>query len=400
MSGGPQDQPDSREQGEHPRGVDPDRAALTGEAAGQERGAGSPGYPTTTGTLDRRPDRAVGAGRHAGRRGGADGAPGDDGDGSTTYYDQPAIKEPVWIWSVPVYFYVGGVTAGSVTIAAAAQFIDRAGFAGLIRAGRWIGVLGGAVSGGLLIHDLGRPERFYNMLRVFRPTSAMNMGSWLLAASSGGSAAAAVLPLTGSRTLRAVGEAAGGAAVLPGTLLGTYTAVLLSDSAVPIWQVTRRSTPALFGASAMSAGAAALDLLPVGERGHELTARVGAVARLAEAAVAEVVEHEADAAGRVGRPLHDGASGALWRASKVANWVSIGLGIAPTPRRWRRAVRVASAVLASASSLLMRFAVFRAGFASARDPRATFEVQRAGRGAAEVTGHAAVTGPGDTRALG
>src|SRR5438874_11336372 len=83
-----------------------------------------------------------------------------------SYYDRPVLKEPVWKWYVPAYFYVGGAAGAAATLGAAAQLADRRGLAGLIRRCRWIAAAGGAVGTGLLVVDLGRPERFLNMLRV------------------------------------------------------------------------------------------------------------------------------------------------------------------------------------------------------------------------------------------
>src|SRR5688572_10998726 len=98
-----------------------------------------------------------------------------------TYYDQPMLKRPVWIWSVPVYFYVGGVAGAALVLGAAAQTVDAPGLRGLIRKCRWIGAIGHGLGTFLLIIDLGRPERFLNMLRTFNPRSPLSVGSWVLA---------------------------------------------------------------------------------------------------------------------------------------------------------------------------------------------------------------------------
>ena len=108
---------------------------------------------------------------------------------SLTYYDLPVLKEPVWIWAVPTYFAVGGAAGAALVLGAAAQLVDRDGLADLIRWSRRIGAAGSAVGAALLVVDLGRPGRFLNMLRVFRPTSPLNLGSWVLAGASGTSAA-------------------------------------------------------------------------------------------------------------------------------------------------------------------------------------------------------------------
>lgn len=362
------------------RQLDGERAGLGGEAAGQQVEDREEEFPVPRDEPeDRHPDQAVYG-------------------GGPTYYDQPAIKSPVWIWSVPAYFYTGGLAAGASLVAAAAQVIDRDGYARLIRSSRWLATGGTALGTVLLIVDLGRPARFLNMLRVFRPTSAMSVGSWTLAASSAASGASAVLPLAGGRAGRVLGDVAGLGAGALAPVLGTYTAVLVSDTAVPVWRATRRSLPGYFGASSLVAATAALDLLPLDERERAVTHRLGIAAKAAELAAGERVERDADAVARVGRPLHEGVGGALWRAAKATTGASLALSVLPVPARWRRRRRAVSAALATIGSLAGRFAVFHAGRSSARDPRATFDQQRAGRGAAAPDGRAGIVDAGGRRA--
>lgn len=342
------------------RRIDPDLATLEGEAAGQQRAPDQPGFPSSRG-------------------------PADAGDDGTTYYDRPVIKEPVWIWTVPAYFHVGGVAAGTAILGAVAQVVDRKGLAGFIRRCRDVAAIGGAVGTGLLIADLGRPARFLNMLRVFRPSSAMSVGSWTLAFASGTTAVSALAPrVLPGRTGGVLGDVAGLAAGAAAPVLGTYTAVLVSDTAVPVWRATRRELPLLFGASAMTAAASTLEVLDLDDREARVARRMGAAAKAAELAAGAAVEQAADRDERVGRPLHDGLSGDLWKASKALTLASLLGSLLPVPARWRRARRILSGILGMLSSVALRFAVFHAGTASARDPRATFQQQRAGHGGAEV----------------
>src|SRR4051812_39565417 len=118
-----------------------------------------------------------------------DGRMGED----PTYYDRPAIKEPVWIWSIPLYFYIGGAGAAAVVLGGAAQALAAGRLQGLIKRCRWLAALGINVGAFLLIYDLGRKERFLNMLRVFRPTSPMSIGSWAIMLAGGFSGLAALL---------------------------------------------------------------------------------------------------------------------------------------------------------------------------------------------------------------
>jgi hypothetical protein len=288
------------------------------------------------------------------------------------YYDRPVLKEPAWIWAVPVYFYVGGAAGAAAVFGQVLEFIDRDRYRRLSKRCRVISVLGTSIGGGLLIYDLGRPERFLNMLRVFRPTSALNMGSWVLAAA--GMFGSLSLIFENSRIVKA-------GAVLAGLPESGYTAVLLSDTAVPLWQATRRSLPSLFVASAASSAAGLLESAGLEPQERRAVQVFGTAARIAELLAGRAVEKEARAVARVARPLQEGLSGSLWRASKTGTIASAGISLLPGEGRIKLA---AGGLLGIGSGLSMRFAMFYAGRASALDPRATFEQQRAGRGAAEL----------------
>jgi formate-dependent nitrite reductase membrane component NrfD len=297
--------------------------------------------------------------------------PGRGPAAGTTYYDRAAIKEPVWIWSVPAYFYAGGMAGAAATLAMVAQGDDD--LRGLVRRSRWLATIGLAASGGFLVHDLGRPERFLNMLRVFRPTSPMSMGSWALAAAGPLAGASAVLSGSGLRT---VGDLAGVGAGLLGPGLSSYTGVLLSNTSVPLWAGARRSLPALFAASSAASAASLLELIGLSGREERIVRRFGIVGKIAELAGMVAVEREAGRVDRVARPLHESFGGSLWRAAQGLTAASLVLSALPGGSRGGR--RAASGLLGTAGALALRFALFHAGKASARDPRATFEQQRAG----------------------
>jgi formate-dependent nitrite reductase membrane component NrfD len=161
---------------------------------------------------------------------GADAAPFE------SYYGRPVIKPPVWKQpDVPVYLFVGGVAGVSAVLAEGAALSGRPG---LERWARLAAAGGSAVGTVALVHDLGRPARFLNMLRVLKPTSPLSIGSWILAPFGGLSAAAAASNVTGR--LPFLGRAAGWGAAALGPPLATYTAVLLCDTAVPAWHEAYR----------------------------------------------------------------------------------------------------------------------------------------------------------------
>ena len=287
-----------------------------------------------------------------------------------TYHGQPILKPPVWKWPVPVYFYVGGVAGGAAVLGAAAQALDGRRLAGLVRRARWTAAAGTAVSAGLLIQDLGRPSRSLLMLRVFRPTSPMNVGTWVLAASGGLSWTAALL---GERRGVAgrLGRAAGLGLGVFGLPLAGYTAVLLANTAVPVWQGARRALPFLFVGSAMAGAGTFLELLGLDEVEARVVRRFTAVGEAVELVGGLAVDAETRRSPRAAQPLREGRSGRLWTAARLLTAAALGVSVASRPRR-----SFAAALLGAAGSLVVRFALTEAGRRSASDPRATFEPQR------------------------
>ncbi len=297
------------------------------------------------------------------------------------YYDVPMLNPPVWEWAIPTYYYVGGLTGAALVLGAAAQIGDSRARGKLIQRCRWIGLSGATVSGALLIYDLGMPSRFINMLRVFRPTSVMNMGAWIL---SGTGATASLSLLLGARRnwLGTIGEICGYAAGIFGAGLATYTGVLTSNTAVPVWQASRKLLPVLFGTSAMSSVGALFELTIENAEERRLTKIFGAAGQVAELASAIVMEKRAAVVPRVARPLKKGISGFLWRTAMVLTGAGLVLGLIPKPSRSRR---LTAGVIGTLGSALMRSSVEHMGVASARDARASFQQQRAGHGARELT---------------
>ena len=168
------------------------------------------------------------------------------------------LKAPVWTWEVPLYFWTGGIASGSAFVALAC---DLAGDHRSARIARLVSLGALAPSPPLLILDLGRPERFYNMLRVFKTRSPMSMGAWALTLFGNLIAGAVGADLLGrERTARALG----GATAIVGGYLGSYTGVLLASTAVPLWARSRLFLGPIFVCTATATGAAATHLVLVG----------------------------------------------------------------------------------------------------------------------------------------
>lgn len=172
-----------------------------------------------------------------------------------TYYDLPLLKPPVWTWEVPAYFFLGGAAGASSVIAVAAQLSDAD--PKLVRDARWIAAIGANLSTPLLISDLGRPERFLHMLRVFNVRSPMSVGAWSLVVFGSSSTAAVLAPWKPLRDFSAL------IAALSGLSMATYTGVLLGATALPVWKAHVHTLPAHFAASALGSAVSLLEL-----RGH------------------------------------------------------------------------------------------------------------------------------------
>lgn len=284
---------------------------------------------------------------------------------SDSYYGKPIIKEPPWTWEIGAYLFTGGLGGASAVLALGARL---AGNDRLARAAGLAGAAGDIASLPLLIDDLGRPRRFLKMLRVVKVTSPMNIGSWILSLSGSASTTAAVLDAAGR--LPRVQLAAQASAALAGPALATYTGVLLADTAVPVWHEARRDLPLVFGASALaSAGAAAAMLTPPADAGP--ARRLAILGAAGEGLAKHRMERRLGFVGEVYTRGTPRLLSRLARALVGAGALVLGLG----GRRSRRAA-VGGGALVLAGEACLRFAVFRAGYASARDPRYTVEPQR------------------------
>jgi hypothetical protein len=283
----------------------------------------------------------------------------------TSYYGRPILKQPVWKQpDVPAYLFIGGLAGASAVLAEGAALTGRPA---LRRVARLAAAGGSSLGAVALVHDLGRPERFLNMLRMFKVTSPLSIGSWILAGFSTFAGAAAASEATGR--LPVAGRLAGVGAGVLGPALVTYTAALLGDTAVPAWHDGHRELPFVFAGSAAAAGGGfAMLAAPLDEAGPaRRMASAGATLELA------ATDRMVRRLGLVGEPYSEGRPGLLL---KIARALTIG-GVALTP--FCRRSRILSALAGGSymtGSLLTRFGVFQAGLASAGDPKYTVVPQR------------------------
>jgi hypothetical protein len=284
-----------------------------------------------------------------------------------SYYGRPVIKAPSWAArDIAGYFFLGGLAGAGSVLAAGAQLTGRTTTATAMKVSSLAAV---SLSAAALVHDLGVPSRFPNMLRVLKPTSPMSVGSWLLAGYGPAAGAAAVSAVTGR--LPRAGALATAAAALLGPVVASYTAVLAADTAVPAWHGAHRELPYVFAASATAAASGmALVLGPSPESGP---ARCAAV--LAAGAEGVAVRAAERRLGMVAETYRQGRAGTLLRAARVLT--ASGATTALLLGRRSRSAAVAGGLALLAGSACTRFGIFAAGVASAEDPKYTVVPQRA-----------------------
>jgi len=298
----------------------------------------------------------------------------------TSYYGHNVVKPSPWELDIPAYLFSGGVAAGSSLLAAGGQLTGRDG---LRRTGRLGALVALTFSMLALVHDLGRPMRFLNMLRTVKLTSPMSVGTWILSTYGPFAAVAALAELAGLlpagasqgrlrwafRLLNLAEAPAGVVAAVTAPPVAAYTAVLLADTATPSWHAAYRELPFVFCASAAAAsGGLGMIGSPVAENGPARRFALGG------ALVELVMERRMEQSmGLTAEPLHHGTAGRLMKAAQAFTVAgAVGTLLAG---RSRPAALLSGAAL-MAGSACTRFGVFEAGQESAKDPKYTVVPQR------------------------
>ncbi|MCV7278363.1 polysulfide reductase NrfD [Mycolicibacterium flavescens] len=290
-----------------------------------------------------------------------------------SYYGRQILKTPVWDWKIAAYLFCGGLSAGSAMLGAGADLTARPRLRKVSRIGSLVSVLASLY---FLIADLGRPERFHHMLRVAKPSSPMSMGTWMLSAYGPGAGLAGVAEMMPRRLRRKwvgrlvawAARPAGvwAAATAPG--VASYTAVLLSQTAVPAWREAHRYLPFVFTGSAAASGAGlGMLLAPYEETGP--ARRMAVLGAGLEVAASRAMEHNMGIEGEAyttGRPH---------RLRQLSEVLTVGGAVGAVLGR-NRAVTAVSGAALLVGSALQRFGVFEAGVASTQDPRYVVVPQR------------------------
>jgi formate-dependent nitrite reductase membrane component NrfD len=225
------------------------------------------------------------------------------------------------------------------------------------------------------------------MLRVFKPSSPMNLGAWVLTAYSG-AVALAVL----REWMRGEGESERSLAsrVVDGTLLlvcdaagvplalllAGYTGVLLSGASTPVWS-RNPWLGALFSASAFSTGASMIRLvLGVREEESDSLDALDKVDTLGHIAEAVTLAGFLGAAGGLGRPLLEGKPGAHFWTTVAGTVIAEVLKQLPWKLSIKPVVGLGAALMGLAGGFGLRWAMLQAGRASASDPEAARQASR------------------------
>lgn len=292
-----------------------------------------------------------------------------------TYYDIPMLKAPLWGWEIASYFYFAGISAGTYLLTRIARRQGGRDVDMLVRLGNYISLATLIPCPPLLIHDLGDPKRFHHMLRIWKPSSPMNLGTWTLMAYSGilsADLAQQFLMKSDKQNHNSAFALLRDAAGIPVSLiLMSYTGVLLSCTANPLWCRNKWLSP-LFVASAISTGAEALsltlDLASKEDHRETQTAlqRIDTAAHVVEGVALSNFMREA---GEKAACLETGKQAKFHRFAKVAIIAAECLKLVPLPKRARKPARIAASILGLAGAFAMRWGVIHGGHSAANDPR-------------------------------
>jgi len=303
-----------------------------------------------------------------------------------TYYDLPLVKKAHWKWQIILYFFLGGMAGGSFLVQTLADLFDSQKYRNLIRSGRYLSFVCILASPVLLIIDLGKPARFYNMLRVLKLRSVMSLGSWgisifgmLCGLTTAHQMAndgllnwmppiAKLLKALPVKVIESIGSVAG-------LFVASYTGVLLSSTAVPVWARARHVLGPLFVTSGLSTALSALSLIL--SYNHEkqdelekldnaemvtMTTELGLIASLYPIL------------GPLGKPLFKGKNGVLFQAGTIGTGLALPLLIKlvfrVTGRQASREQHIATSLLVLVGGYILRHVWIIAGRASADDPEA------------------------------
>ncbi|GAC1629327.1 MAG: hypothetical protein NVS4B9_21100 [Ktedonobacteraceae bacterium] len=310
------------------------------------------------------------------------------GEGST-YYNLPLVKKAHWGWEIILYFFLGGIAGGSYLVATLANFFGLERDKPLVRAGRYLSFVCILASPILLIMDLGRPERFHHMLRVLKFRSAMSLGTWGLSSFGLFCGLTAAHQMAKDGLLNWFPPIARLMKALPvkvieplgaffGLFVASYTGVLLSSTAVPIWGRAKHLLGPLFLTSGLSTGLSALSLiLSFGRsKGQQDTLeRLDQAEMIAEATELGLIGALIPTLGPLAKPLFQGKTGTLFTMGTIGGGLLLPLllklGWRVSRKPTSRSLTVSTSLLVLIGGMILRTAWIVVGRTSADNPQDT-----------------------------
>ena len=306
---------------------------------------------------------------------------------ASTYYGMPLIKKATWSWEIMLYFFLGGLAGGSFLVSTLADLRGSVKDAALIRAGRFIALICMIISPILLIKDLGRPARFHHMFRILKLRSAMSLGTWAITVFGicCGLTTAHQLAKDGllnrfpplARFMKAfpvkVIEVIGS---VFGLVVASYTGVLLSATAVPVWARARHILGPLFLSSGLSTALASLSLLlSLGRSKQDTLERLDSAEIITMATELGLISTLPRVLGPLAKPLFKGRVGVLFMAGTMGSGLLVPLftrlGWKLTRKPMPRALNIVASLMVLVGGILLRYTWIVAGRGSADDPQAT-----------------------------
>ncbi len=304
----------------------------------------------------------------------------------SNYYGIPLIHKAGWRWQIILYFFLGGIAGGSYLVATLADLLNIDKKEELVRSGRYLSFACILISPVLLILDLGRPERFLHMLRIFKLRSVMSLGTWGLSTfgmfcglTTAHQAAKDGLldwfPLL-ARLLKAIPiKAVEAVGSLFGLFVASYTGVLLSSTAVPLWGRAKHILGPLFLTSGLSTGMASLSvLLSLGRSNQETLERLEQAEIIAMTTELGLISALPPTLGPLGKPLFRGKVGTFFNIGTIGAGLLVPLltrlGWKFTKKPTPRSLNLGLSLLVLVGGMILRYAWVVAGRASADDPEA------------------------------
>jgi len=168
-------------------------------------------------------------------------------------------------WGMPIiiYLFLGGLAGGAYLIAALADLCDLEEKNSIAKIGFSVALPAIIIGGICLIGDLGRPERFLNVLKIYKFTSPMSVGVWGVITFSVFSVISFLMIYGTDENAKGIWKlgyyislivprkAINAIGLSVAVFLAAYTGVLLTETSRPFWS----DTPflgALFLASGVS----------------------------------------------------------------------------------------------------------------------------------------------------